>query len=342
MEYEFTKRDTNIVKGVAILAMVLHHIYPNNPGVSYLLSDDKSVLWICASCGKMCVALLTILSGYGLSQGYKNVCGKGLLFNLKFIISHYVQLLSMYWCVLLWYYIYLFIQGISIIDFYGSIKFIFLDVIGMGMLCKGSIAIGGWYLTAIVTFYIMFPILVYLTKKLKYVMLVICYVPWMYYLIKGNIDMHTDWWLFYVFSFVLGIFLSQNDLLSRIYIYFGNRNGKIFAILCLCFMVYLRINFTLMIDPFLSLAVILLEMFVLCKIHKVGDVLYSCGKHSANIWLLHGSISGMLGGIVFTGYIGRFIFTFSICMGISLFIEETKEIMGYNRIVRKIRTKLML
>lgn len=36
----------------------------------YML-DNKDVIGLVASCGKLCVSLLTILSGFGLTESYK-------------------------------------------------------------------------------------------------------------------------------------------------------------------------------------------------------------------------------------------------------------------------------
>ncbi len=61
MDCTFSKNDTNIVKGIAILAMLFHHTYPNNPGIPiyiwlmkrmygyYLLRQEKYVL-LCLQC----------------------------------------------------------------------------------------------------------------------------------------------------------------------------------------------------------------------------------------------------------------------------------------------------
>ena len=96
-----------------------------------------------------------------------------------------------------------------------GIKNYIIDLLGFGVIFHSPIFIGGWYLTAIVIYYFLFPILYYATKKFRVLFLIITYTPWIYYIVMNDIDMHTDWWLFYVFSFALGIYLSQMEILNN-------------------------------------------------------------------------------------------------------------------------------
>lgn len=94
----FTRRDTRIVKGVAVLMMMAHHIFgfwdrlPE--GYSYNLSESGvERLSETAWAFKICVALFMFLGGYGLCKQREN--GKGSL--LKSVWRQYVQ----YWKVFL-------------------------------------------------------------------------------------------------------------------------------------------------------------------------------------------------------------------------------------------------
>lgn len=40
----FTKEDTNIVKGIAILAMIFHHCYPNSTSISISMLESPTFL----------------------------------------------------------------------------------------------------------------------------------------------------------------------------------------------------------------------------------------------------------------------------------------------------------
>lgn len=63
MNLSISKTDTSVLKGIAILAMLVHHLYMRTDN-SWLLGQMQEV-------GKVCVSLFILLSGYGLCVGYK-------------------------------------------------------------------------------------------------------------------------------------------------------------------------------------------------------------------------------------------------------------------------------
>lgn len=69
----FDRRDTQAVKGIAIIAMVIHHFYLSDPAALIKINSLGDVIKVFGATGKVCVALLTILSGYGLMESYKKV-----------------------------------------------------------------------------------------------------------------------------------------------------------------------------------------------------------------------------------------------------------------------------
>ncbi len=343
MNYAFSKRDTTIVKGIAILAMLFHHTYPNNPGMPIHLVEGANYLTLIAESGKICVSLLTILSGYGLAESYKKLNDLTFFTKIKFCLSHYIQLLSMYWCILLWAYIVKLMQGGSIVNTYGTgihgIINIIIDILGLGMIFHSTILIGGWYLTAVITFYALFPILFFLVQKLKWGMLVISYIPWIYYLIINDVNMHTDWWLFYVFSFTLGIYLSQTGFLCK-QKEWNSKKGIVISVLLFVISLFLRAFITLPIDPLLSFAMIELEIYIFSRMNVFASFLYRCGMQSANIWLLQVVVIGLISGLSFITYPMRYIFLVFLCMGISILIEEIKGALHYNELIKNIRRLL--
>lgn len=52
--------------------------------------DNKDAIGLVASCGKLCVSLLTILSGFGLTESYKKRECEDFRQNIKFVLSHLV------------------------------------------------------------------------------------------------------------------------------------------------------------------------------------------------------------------------------------------------------------
>lgn len=55
-----TLHDTSVLKGIAICAMLWHHLFYENPEYGH-------IVWHFAMLGKVCVAIFLLLSGYGLT-----------------------------------------------------------------------------------------------------------------------------------------------------------------------------------------------------------------------------------------------------------------------------------
>ncbi|MCR5776190.1 MAG: acyltransferase [Lachnospiraceae bacterium] len=339
----FSKRDTNIVKGIAVLAMVFHHTYPNNPGLPINYAEQGAFYLLLAEAGKVCVSLLTILSGYGLTKSWNNEMSSikskksRLIGGFIFSIEHYIQLLSMYWCVLLFCYMSRFITGNTIMSIYGSgnkaVTAMILDILGIGYILKSTTFVGGWYLSSIILLYFLFPLLWLIVKKASYVALIILYLPWVYYICKQDYGMHTDWWLFYAFSFAFGIFLAESNCLSDIAKRLKNR--QVIVIVMLISLIFIRGYIALPFDNAVAFAIIIFEIIVINR-QKAG-FLNEIGIHSAHIWLLHTFIGTFTKEDVINNHFLRFIFRVIVCSAISMFINRVKEGTNYNSMVKKFR-----
>ena len=342
----FSKKNTNIVKGIAILAMVFHHLNPNNPGIPLKMGEFSNLTLLFATTGKVCVALLTLLSGYGLTCSWekrkidfsKNI-GRGILFSLE----HYIQLLSMYWSVLLFAYICVYFYYGSIISVYGieqkASLYLGLDILGIAGLSDGPSIIGGWYLSAIVLLYFLFPVIYILVKKFKIFAVLVFYIPWIYYLIKNDYDMHTDWWLFYVYAFALGIYFAYNNTIVKASSFFANK--KILVLCLLTLSVLIRAFVALPADGLVACAIILFAKVFINEVGVFGRALAYVGQNSANIWLLHVFITMLLNDAAIIVNAGHYILRVVICLAISILIESIKTAINYNGYVMSLRNRIM-
>ena len=250
----------------------------------------------------------------------------------------------MYWIAFLTVIILMYMRGTDINMLYGDgilgVRNFMIDFFGLGMLFHTNILIGEWYLTAVIAFYFLFPLLLFLIKKIKWGILVITYLPWVYYIIANDFEMHTDWFAFYTFSFALGIYLSYADLLVIIKNNARKKRTIVFSIIFLLVMAVLRQFLTLPADPFLSLAIIAIEIVLVSRIPVIKDFLGICGKQSANMWLLHPWIMSEFVVFGYRSYVDWFIVVFMTSFAMSLTLNSFKQGIKYNDIVRKIRKKI--
>ncbi len=334
----FSKDDTQILKGVAILAMILHHVAPNNTSVPVYLWDSFSLEFLLASCGKVCVSVLTVLSGFGLAESFKRLKEKSFLSTVKFTVSHLIQLYSLFWSATVLVSLMYFIKGTNP---YGSgllgIKNIICAATGFGYVLKTPTVCGGWYIAAIIVFYLLFPLVNFLTKKIKWGMLIITYLPWVYYIYKKDINMHTDWWLFYLCSFVFGIYLSQSEFLAK-----QRKISNIFLSVGSCVFlvgaIILRAYVTLPADIVLAFALVEFEIFVLNKIPVFRDFLKVLGKNSSNMWLIHYAVLQDFLSLSFRTTFWRYSYIVFITLGISVVLEMIKNGTGFTKLVKYLRS----
>ena len=152
---------------------------------------------------------------------------KNIKSSIKFVLSHLFQFISIY----IFGYLFMLVLNLSEKHFvfsnlYGkgikSILLFVLDLFGISHL-MGAIGLptkatmGDWFVGAIMLFYIIFPIVYYLTKKFCIIVLIISYIPWIVWLIFLNMrEEPTNNILFYIFSFCIGIFFSQKNILTHL------------------------------------------------------------------------------------------------------------------------------
>ena len=173
--FALTKQDTAVLKGIAVVAMLMHHLWGCAPS---WVEPYTGVLGFFGSVGKVCVAIFLFCSGYGLSVGYSKVVEDCRLNNedwknkvkttLKFLAKRFVKFYSGYWPIF-----FIFVPlGVFVFDrplnaSYGEhvniLKRLLLDIVGV----QGyqSYNITWWFNKLIILLYLTFPVLYFCVKK---------------------------------------------------------------------------------------------------------------------------------------------------------------------------------
>lgn len=77
MKKEFTKSDTGLVKGIAIILLLAYHLFTNEQWLSELevvyAPLSKEMLLLICGFGNICVAVFLFLSAYGMTKGFMAV-----------------------------------------------------------------------------------------------------------------------------------------------------------------------------------------------------------------------------------------------------------------------------
>ena len=168
MYKSLTLRDTNILKGIALILLLIHHLFYIDNG----LYDDitiagRGVVQTIGLWSKICVAIFVFLSGYGLTAQMEKNSGVGNL--ARFYWRRFTKLMFNYWFIwLIFVPIGVFVFHYTFQDAYGNyagIKFL-LDATGLiNAFGLYGYNVTWWFYSCIILLYILFPFLFRLLKK---------------------------------------------------------------------------------------------------------------------------------------------------------------------------------
>lgn len=112
-----TSRDSNLIKGMAIIMMVYHHFFgwPNRILISNAFNViqiyNVNVVTFLAQVCKLCVCVFAFLSGYGMFFSYEKFRGGD---AVRYCLLKVLKLLTIYWSILVLEIVFLFVNGKSI------------------------------------------------------------------------------------------------------------------------------------------------------------------------------------------------------------------------------------
>ena len=93
---DFSIRDTNVLKGLALLLLLFHHLWYQDANADLngngVIDGMEAYLQLVSISGKLCVSIFVFLSGYGLAKSYRG--------DLKYYFVHrFTKLYLSYWLI---------------------------------------------------------------------------------------------------------------------------------------------------------------------------------------------------------------------------------------------------
>ncbi len=344
----FSKEYTLFVKGIAIIILCWHHLYWHEVTLPISVSHT-SFLDLSITLTKVCVALFTVLSGYGMNESYKREKNKN---DFLFMVKHINKLFICYW----WVYIPAFVFSfwlhrsgtpLQIYNLSGSdgIRNFLFDLFGIrALIYSPTLNNTWWYMEAVIFFYMLFPFFQFCMKKCAGFLLFVSGLPVMFATlgIVWSKLLTTDRELFYMFPFIIGMCLSEYGILNRA-VRWGNHYKKELlwgAITGLVTAMILRTQIPMLTDVLYALAIILLAIAVKSLNFKIIESVFEyLGKYSMNIFLIHSFVyfyfplcEEALKKV--PNVILRFLIFMVVCLLLAILLEETK---GY---VKKLYSRL--
>ena len=295
---ELTKKQISITKGIAILFMLLLHLFCtrdyNGLFTPLIMINTIPLVYYFGLFGECCVAMYSFCSGYGLMCTYKNSPVEYNKKNKLRILKLYIN----FWIILFIFVVFLgYLTGKSNI-FPGNLKTFILNFTAISISYNGS----WWYLTTYILLVLISKPLHKLVQKYNNILLLIasiiiyfiCYIeqfkfpitcsmPILNWIITQTSLLGTN-----IFPFIMGSIFADKNLFSYLYNKFYNIKFKntLFSLIILSMLIFHGFVETAFVAPFIGIVFIVL--FNLMNIPEfLNNTLYYLSKHSTNMWLIH-------------------------------------------------------
>lgn len=365
----FTKKDTLVVKGVAIMMMVLHHLFRKPDlfkdfDVSFFPLSQSLAVDI-SSFFKICVSIFVFLSAYGLTYSLKKYSSDTVISGRQYasyLNTRLIKLMSGFWFVFI-------VSQIGCLFFspernqayfnHGIIQGVFkfvIDFLGLENLF-GTTTLNNtwWYMTLAIFIVLVVPFIARLTKRYNalFVCLMIIFLPRLLDFTREFRIGATSNCIRWMFITFLGVIFAQYNVLPRMKAFMITKNKYVsktlkliisLAILLIMFKVSLnfsngfRANTYEIIDGIVPVFVIYFIYEFICDIPGLSQILMFFGKHSMNIFLFHTFIRYYWFEdftYSFHNWLVIFAVLFGISLGISIVIEFVKKLIRYDKLTAK-------
>lgn len=326
----FTKGYTNAMKGIAILLLLAHHLFFGQLPIPIHWFGGDTYIQIFATLSKVCVCIFAILSGYGLSEQYKNTTET----DTNFIFSKVKKLLKNYWFVFFIFVPMGFLLGENPISVYGfgmQGVFNFLaDAFGIAAFTGSpTMNFTWWYIETALVFFFLFPVFYRAIKKVPYLIII---ATWILFGKYAAIYCREIFWFC---PFCIGIFCSQHNVFNK-YLYnlrYSPMKTQItirsLSAVGLIFWTIMRSKFGIVIDPIFALSIISFTVCFIMEFKTLKRTLQVLGFHSGNIFMIHSFIYYYYAKIAtpfsaINSWILQYIVLLLVSLALSVLIESLK------------------
>ncbi|MDO4924993.1 MAG: hypothetical protein Q3980_04965 [Turicibacter sp.] len=340
--FELTLNETKVIKGVAILLMLIHHFFsfPDwiNSGNEFIGIPflESTIEFYIGTFGKMCVTIFLFLTGYGLFYSYQKK--NAYLYSLKKLGVFLIN----YWLILCLIFIPLQLLNSS---FEFSLKSFILNLVGL----RSDYIMFAWYVHLQIAIIILFPLLKRLIKTnlIQSIVYGIC-IPVMLRIVvttlmnrvsilSGNTFLILfNEFLVYLPFLLSGYIFSKFKLFSKMNHYLPIFLDKWYVYVILIIGTMIGRNLLPMLSELIYVPTFIFSVISLIRmIHHqwLTNGLAVLGEHSLNLWFLHAMFFGKTAYLQWIAYYPK-ISVLIILWVLILLIPVSVLI---NKIMKKIR-----
>lgn len=295
----FDKKDTLVVKGLAILLMLFYHLFESEELLVSMqvnhLPFSREFFLMMSGFGNICVALFAFLSAYGITKGLIQNDGDDSLKDVyREAHRRFCRLAAnfavMYVSVNLVWFSHFNYAGLYGTGWQGGM-FALLDLFGLAQLFgTPTLNMTWWYMELAVIIIFAVPLLYRLVKRLgNYTIILGLLLP---YVVELNEDVSR-----YILVVVVGVICAYSGWFEKLFALMPGAKGKIvkvlLAALLLAVSVPVRQNYMVhtyflwIVDAPVTLILAWFCGELLRPIPLLTQVLQFLGKHSMNIFFVH-------------------------------------------------------
>lgn len=285
----FTKEDSQIVKGFAIVMMLFHHLFYSREAfegldIKFILLSEENTILLASLC-KICVAVFVFISAYGLTIKMKNNYEdiKGMLVRrlIRILIPFiFVYALSLIFCIL---------KDFSYVrNTYGSGwrfgVWAMVDSLGLAnVFTTPTLNETWWYMGLAVCLVIFVPSIYLIYTKIGVIVLLMpLFLTWF----VGIEPKYLNW---YLLTILFGIFFADRNLFEK-YSREKHRIAKIFiylGLLVVTGIIRSTLGFVNILDGLMAVIIVMFVRDIVSAIWGIKTALFYIGKYSFTIFLIH-------------------------------------------------------
>ncbi len=356
----FSKKDTLVIKGIAIIMLVLYHCFSTQDRLMGYSVNMAPIEFYESM--NICVGIFSFLSAYGLTKvaikkyGDRLYTGRGASdFNLRRIISLLSAFIIPYAVCTASTLIFVGYNPYGLdADFYFNM---IADMLGIaGLLGSKMMVSTWWYMSFALIIILLIPFTVALYKKFG----AACIVPYIVIplLLNGSgayawtgLDNMTRWLL----TVPLGVIFAQGDTLERMKSFSLIKNKVVSKIvrflilgLILTGLFVFRKNpwcqryFYYFISSILPVVFVYFLYEFICPVPILNTILAFLGKHSSNIFFVHTFVRAVWWPdmVYSTGeWYWVFLIVFGISLGISIAITLFQMLVRWDKLIAFLTSK---
>lgn len=306
-DYIFTQEHTHVAKGVAILLMLIHHLFAfpeflkNVNYISLFYINNKSIESIIGGFGKICVSMFLYLSGYG----FYYIVHKNGKFTLMNTIQQLKKIMINYWAVFL-----IFVpMGFLFFKIKIDLREVLENILCISCSYNGT----WWFMQLYIELLLIFPIvykcienswfktlaalfLLFIINILCSTNLITTLFPFIASFKQTSIYHHIYTLLLWQFTFFIGYIAAKLNLYYKLYKLINIlqiKNAYIYTgLIILCIVTRVVLDETrFRLGGYVDWLLVIFFIFAcvnLIELLNLKRIFICLGKHSMNIWLIHG------------------------------------------------------